>query len=176
MARRHSLRFLLVLALSLVMTAGMIVPATADSENDSVVVTGQVLPYLEVSITPTAINFGQVPSVWNPADYPGWTGSWFFSRPFSLTVTSNLPYGTQVAGTDSSTGITHQTHFVVWLQEPSSAWGGINPTSRDAMMSGGPVLNRVHASNIGLELVNNAMPIPPGTINFAVIFTVSQVI
>jgi hypothetical protein len=44
------------------------------------------------------------------------------------------------------------------------------------MMSGGPVLNRVHASNIGLELVNNAMPIPPGTINFAVIFTVSQVI
>jgi hypothetical protein len=176
MARRHSLRFLLVLALSLVMTAGMIVPATADSEDDSIVVTAQVLPYLEVAINPTSHNFGEVPSVWNTADWSGSSGFWFSEFPVTMTVTSNLPYGTIVHGADSSTNLARGTHFMVVMEHRGWVSFGIFPSVRDAHIDGSAALNSTHDFWLKLSLLPNAMPIPPGTINFSVIYTVSQVI
>jgi hypothetical protein len=180
MVRRHSLRYLLVLALSLVMTAGMVAPAIAESENDTVVVTAQVLPYLEVSTTPASLDFGSVPSVWNPAEYASYLRNWWATRPFTVSVTSNLPYGTMVEVSDGSTGLSFYTHFVVYLSYPRSdymLWSALPPgTSRDAEIGGGPALNSPHAREVALSLQKNAMPIPPGIISYTLIFTVTQVI
>lgn len=180
MVRRHSLRYLLVLALSLVMTAGLIAPAVADSEGESVVVTARVLPYLEVSIDPTAMDLGQVPAVWDPTTAPGgFTGDWYAVRPFTVTVTSNLTYGSTMTGINNSTGgLAVPTHFSVWLDEPGSGFVHLVAigSPHEAFISGEPALNAEQNRNLFLVLNQGGMPLPPGNISFAVIFTVSQVI
>jgi hypothetical protein len=177
MVRRHSLRYLLVLALSLVMTAGMVAPAIAESENDTVVVTAQVLPYLEVSISPTSINFGNLPSVWDTGAWPTSGGNWYADDPLTVTVTSNLAYSTTVAGSYTPAGLLFGTHFSVYLTTSTGTPFLVAPgTSVNGGIAGGPGLNTAHTSSVFLSLNKNSMPLPPGTISYNLMFTVSQVI
>jgi hypothetical protein len=171
MLRHGRLGLVGVIAITLVMLLGMAGPTLAlESRGDSVQVTGTVLPYLEIQIPETTLDFGTLPSVWS--------GEFYETQGFSLFVTSNLSYETQILGADNSEGLADNEHFGVWLGVPGGAGGIRIPTSpgesKDAVMGGDPAVAFEHVRVIGLDLWEIAIPLPPGSIDYTVTFTVAQ--
>jgi hypothetical protein len=181
--RKVGLLTTLVLALVMVFAAVPALAVETDGQAEgSVVVTGQILPYLEVAFSTTTIDMGDLPGVWNLAAYPlpgNFIGP---SVPFTVTVTSNLQYGTLLYGQDASTGFVYDQHL--WFEYQRSNNGSVIATRHlyktlggiDALISDDPGVADSHACGIRAVLAAGAMPIPPGTARYTMTFYVSQLL
>jgi hypothetical protein len=172
---------LAVLGLLLAIAPGMAVSASAEQESGNVNITANYPAALEVQISPSTVQFGDIPFDWTYYEGYGWYYAYAKSSdPLQFVVISNLPFGTTVAVTAdaSSPSLTISHRYLAFGATSADGTSGIfawliNTTPITTPMSGpgGPPLTFGPSFELYIE---GAPPSAPGTMNVTVTFTVTQ--